>query len=110
MSDYLTACNKLRSELNTLHEGKGMSWPAISKLDKYSSVSYATLWKIAKGYNPRGETARRLGIPPTRTRIAADVSKEQRERLKGLAASYGMTFSEFIRALADGEFLPMEPK
>jgi hypothetical protein len=46
----------------------------------------------------------------TRTRIAADVSKEQRERLKELAASYGMTFSEFIRALADGEFWPMEPK
>lgn len=102
-NEYLTACNKLRNELNTLHDGKGMSWPKISELEKYSCVSYATLWKIANGYNPKGATARRLGIPATRVRIAADVSEEQRRRLKGYAAGYGVTWTEFCRALAGGD-------
>lgn len=44
-----------------------------------------------------------LSCPPARTRLAADVTPEQRDRLRELAAKRGMTWSELCRALADGE-------
>ncbi len=44
-----------------------------------------------------------LECPPTRVRLAADVTAEQRNTLHALAAARGMTWSELCRALADGE-------
>lgn len=55
---------------------------------------------------PKRQPAKRR---PTRPRISADVTEEQRDVLKEIAASYG-GWSEFCRKLADGGFWPLEPK
>lgn len=39
----------------------------------------------------------------TRTRIAADVTEAQRERLHEMADANGISYSEMIRAIADGD-------
>ena len=40
----------------------------------------------------------------TRTRIAADVTREQREALQAIAAAEGLSWSELCGRLADGKF------
>lgn len=100
--DYVTACNKLSERLNHLHECDGMSWHKIAALPEYSCISPGMLWKIAKGYRPKGKTRELLDLPPTRVRIAADVTEEARQDLNDMAFELGMTFSEMMQALADG--------
>lgn len=103
MNDYVTACNKLRERLKGLHDSESLSWEKIRALDNYS-VSSTMLWKIAeKNYNPKGKTRVSLNLPPSRIRIAADVSEEQRETLNDMAVELNMTFSEMVQALADGK-------
>lgn len=86
----------------SLHDGDGLSWRKIASMDEFRGLSPAELWRIAQGHGIGRKAARVLGLPPRRTRIAADVTAEQRDMLHEMAAAYGMSWSELCRRLAEG--------
>jgi hypothetical protein len=53
-------------------------------------------------------------VPPPEDRkvdlVAYGLTEAQRQALHDYAAPYGMTWSQFCQALADGQFWPLEPK
>lgn len=102
-NDYVTACNSIQERLNYLHDAKRLSWRQIAQRPEFSCVSPTMLWKVANGYRPRGKTRELLGLPPSRVRIAADVTEQQRETLNDMAFELNMSYSEMMQALADGD-------
>lgn len=109
-NSYVEAVNTLKAELNRLHDSEGLSWYRIAKLPRFRRVSPSTLWRIATtDYMPIRETRNKLEVPPTRVRICADVTEEQRAALHELAQDYGMTWAEYCCWKADawlGEYQP----
>ena len=97
------ALYRVQTRLKELHDGHGLSWRAIAQRAEFSGLSHATLRDIAVTGRASASTRRKLGLPPERIRIAADVTAAQRDALHALAAARGMTWSELCRALADGE-------
>jgi hypothetical protein len=67
----------------------------------------ATHTVIAKPKRPKPAPAKKR---KRRIRIAADVTPANRQALHDLAASYGLTWSQFCQRLATGEFWPIESK
>ena len=102
-SDTVDALYSIRERLNELHDSHGMSWRVIAQRAEFSDLSHATLRDIAVTGRASASTRRKLGLPPERIRIAADVTAAQRDALHALAAERGLTWSELCRALADGE-------
>jgi hypothetical protein len=102
MNKYVEAVNRLKADLNRLHDSKSLSWGEIVKRPKYSCVSKATAWRIATtGYMPTGQTRILLNLPPSRVRISADVTEPQRQALHDWSAQWNMSWSEFCREMAD---------
>lgn len=91
--------------LNDLHDRAGLSWREIARSVEFEGISHTTLRDIAKKRRASRKTRQRLGLPPQRIRIAADVSPDQRSRLHNLAAGLGHTWSSLCQALADGALL-----
>lgn len=76
-------------------EYKSHSWIA-RELD----INPAHVWNAVRKDYASPTLVNALGINRTRTRICADVSKEQREALHELAAGEGMSWSEWCRVQA----------
>jgi hypothetical protein len=102
LDTYVTELNSLRIELDRLHGTQGLSWREIARIKRFSGMTPTMLWRIAGGYEPKGDVRKMLGLPPTRVRLAADVTEEQRAALQRFAARIGHTsWSDYCQALAN---------
>lgn len=101
LDDYVQALNTLRGELYDLHYTQGLSWRKIANLGRFRGIGPAMLWRIDQGYDPKGKTREKLGLPATRYRLAADVTAEQREALRELMEYCEADWTTFARALAN---------
>lgn len=96
------AQNRAQERLRHLNKALGLSWRKIAKMDDFRGISHATLWSIANdpNFEPSAAVARKLGWPPKRPRIAADLADQKQQALaKELAASYNCTWSELVQAI-----------
>jgi hypothetical protein len=104
LDTYVTELNSLRIELDRLHGTQGLSWREIARIKRFSGMTPTMLWRIAGGYEPKGDVRKMLGLPPTRVRLAADVCEQQRLALQLMAEDvFGMSWSELCQDL--GQFL-----
>jgi hypothetical protein len=108
--NYVTACNSLMARLNELRDSGSSSWRQIARRPEFLGISATTLWKVSRGYRPKGKTRELLGLPVTRVRIAADVTEAQRSALRELATSCNLSWSEYCRELADNYIKENETK
>lgn len=96
----------VREKIKAMRYSDGLSWRKIACSGEFNGLSHTTLRDIAHGHEPSVETCRRLGVnKDDRTRISADVTPEERERLHEIAAPHG-GWSAYVRKIARGELDP----